>query len=179
MCGLEDRLTARAKPNFGSRVSHVAMTSAAAFWRVADPRDDDAIVEMCLDLNREDPGAHPVVAAQVRRTLEVFRAEPLRGRAAILELAGEPIGYALLVPYWSNERGGEACVVDELFVVESKRSRGYGAALFDAIEAAVVWPSPPISIELGVSPDNTRARALYERIGFEATGTNLSRRRLR
>ena len=146
-----------------------------ALWRPADARDDDSIIDMCLALNREDPGTHPVVPEQVRRTLDVFRREPARGAAIMLDVDGDRAGYAFPVSFWSNERGGEACVVDELFVIPSLRSRGHGAALFAAIEDGSAWERRPVSIELGVSASNQRARALYERLGFEVSGTSLSR----
>jgi ribosomal protein S18 acetylase RimI-like enzyme len=33
-----------------------------------------------------------------------------------------------------------------------------------------------VAVALAVTPANVRARALYERLGFTATGLNLSRR---
>lgn len=51
-------------------------------WRNATPADDDAIVEMCLALNAEDPG-EPVAETQIRRTLAELRAHPVRGKAVL------------------------------------------------------------------------------------------------
>jgi ribosomal protein S18 acetylase RimI-like enzyme len=65
--------------------------------------------------------------------------------------------------------------VDELYVVPAHRGRGHGTALFDAVEHGGLWPSPPAALGLGVTPGNARARALYERLGFKAVGTNLVR----
>jgi len=145
-------------------------------WRAARPDEDGVVVEMCLALNREDPGPTPIAADQVRRTLEVLRREPWRGRAVVLELDGRPAGYALLIACWSNELGGEVCEVDELFVTPEQRSRGYGRALFGAIERGEIWSGPAAAIALGVLPDNARARRLYERLGFVAVGTTMVRR---
>src|SRR5690349_18452139 len=85
-------------------------------WRQARPGDAEDIVSMCLALYREDPGFSPVEAEQVRKTLEVFERQPARGRAVVAAVGDRVVGYALLVPYWSNELGGEVCAVDELFV---------------------------------------------------------------
>ena len=137
-------------------------------WRLATPGDHEAIVTMCLALNREDPGPRPVGAAQVRRTLEAFEAEPVRGRAVVLEEEGAPAGYALLVSFWSNELGGEVCNVDELWVAPPLRGRGRASALLRSLMAGQgPWPAVPVAIELEVSPENPRARALYEALGFE------------
>ncbi len=139
-------------------------------WRPATPADDDAIVAMCAALNQDDPGPRPVPEAHARATLAALRAEPTRGRAVVLEArAGmaEVAGYALLVSFWSNELGGEVCNVDELYVRPAFRGRGHGTALVRAIAAGTgPWPRVPVAIELEVSPDNPRARALYEALGF-------------
>ncbi len=131
---------------------------------------------MCLELYREDPGPESVSPEQVRRTLDMLRRESWRGRAAILEIDGRPVGYALLVSFWSNELGGEVCEVDELFVARACRNQGHGQSLFETIEGGGLWPGPVVGFALGVTPGNVRARRLYERLGFAAVGTTMVRR---
>jgi len=65
-------------------------------WRLSQPNEDDVFVDMCLALNREDPGPQPVGVEQIRNTLMELRANPLRGRIAVLELDGRLDGYAFL-----------------------------------------------------------------------------------
>jgi ribosomal protein S18 acetylase RimI-like enzyme len=133
-------------------------------WRPARPEDDDAIVAMSLALYHGDP---PVTAAHVRQTLVTFRDQPIRGRALVLDVDGAPGGYAFLVSFWSNELGGEICTIDELYVGEAARSRGYATHLVEALwSTPSLWPRVPVALELEVSPANVRARALYERLGF-------------
>lgn len=135
-------------------------------WRPAEPGDDDSIVTMCLDLYSDAPG-HIVTASQVRRTLEVFRHEPLRGRVVVLDDRGRCGGYALLASFWSNELGGEICTIDELYIDASLRGQGHATALVTALRSgAAFWPERPVALELEVAPANTRARVLYERLGF-------------
>jgi GNAT superfamily N-acetyltransferase len=148
----------------------------AARWRAATAADDDAIVAMCLALFAEDPSDEPIDAARVRRTLARLRAEPVRGRAVVAERDGAPIGYAFLASFWSNEYGGELCVVDELYVVAAHRGGGIGTSLFDAVASdRALWPERPVALELEVTPDNARARALYQRLGFKAKNALLRR----
>jgi GNAT superfamily N-acetyltransferase len=110
-----------------------------------------------------------------RETLALFERDRARGRAVVLDVLGRLAGYALLVPYWSNEQGGEICEVDELYVRAEQRGEGFGSALFAAIDCGSFGAF--VGVALGVSPANSRARRLYERLGFRAVGTAMYRRR--
>lgn len=144
-------------------------------WRAARPEDGEDIVSMCLALDREDPGLAPVEAEQVRDTLALFERTPGRGRTVVAEAADGVVGYAFLVPFWSNGVGGEVCEVDELYVRPERRGEGLGSALFEAIDAGRFGAFT--ATVLGVTPGNSRARRLYERLGFRAAGTTMLRRR--
>lgn len=152
-------------------------------WRPATPADDDAVVALSLALYVEDPATDPVPAAHTRRTLEALRAQPARGQVVVLDSAGggggagTVCGFALLVSVWSNELGGEVCSIDELYVAPSARGGGHGSALLEALARAAP-PCPPgaVALALEVTPDNARARALYERLGFRGKNLHLRRR---
>jgi GNAT superfamily N-acetyltransferase len=136
-------------------------------WRLATEADDEAVVALFLALNREDAGQERVDAAQARRTLQMLRAQPLRGRAVVLDLDGLIAGYALLIAFWSNEIGGEICCVDELYVVPEARGQGHASALLQALAREQgPWPAGAVALILEVTPDNARAMAFYERLGF-------------
>jgi ribosomal protein S18 acetylase RimI-like enzyme len=146
-------------------------------WRQARPKDDDAIVEMSMALYAEDPPARPVVAAQIRATLEMFREQPVRGRVVVLDCGEASVGYAFLVSFWSNELGGEICTIDELFIEPAWRGRGFGSTLLASLESdRTLWPRRPVAFELEVSPDNDRARGLYERVGYRVKRNRTMRR---
>ena len=147
-----------------------------AMWRLAESGDDDSIVEMCLRLYDEDPGALPVHPGNMRATLAALRREPCRGRAVVLEIENQLSGYALLIAFWSNELGGSICEIDELFVVPERRNLGHGKSLFEAILQGDLWPIPIVGMALGVTPDNVRARRFYKRLGFTAVGISMVRR---
>ena len=130
---------------------------------------------MFVGLNREDPGQAPISPEHMRRTLRAFREAPSRGTAIVLEVRGGPVGYALLLPYWSNELGGACCVIDELFVSEALRGQGHATALIRALAAGVgPWPHEIVAVCLEVARLNEQARALYRRLGF--VGDNLALR---
>lgn len=138
-----------------------------AHWRPARPDDDEAVIAMSLNLYAHAPPAGGISAAQILRTLETFRHQPVRGRALVLDDQGERCGYAFLVSFWSNELGGEICTIDELYVVPDWRGHGWATVLLDTLRSGDgLWPIRPVALELEVAPANVRARALYERAGF-------------
>jgi len=142
-------------------------------WRSALPVDDEAVVELCIALNAEDPGPQPVPAQNMRRTLQELRQTPVRGRAVVLEVDSRIRGYALLVSSWSNELGGEVCTIDELYVEPEHRGSGHATRLLDGLSArSAPWLEGIVALALEVTPDNTRARRFYERIGFR--GANVA-----
>ena len=142
-------------------------------WRLAIVQDDPTIIELCLGLYREDPSPEPVDANNISRTLAMFRAEPARGKAVVLEVDGRVVGYSLLASFWSNELGGATCVIDELYVAPPFRSMGYSSALVAALRQGKLWGERPIALCLEVTPSNSRALGLYKRLGFEGKNLNL------
>lgn len=104
--------------------------------------------------------------AHIRGTLAALRETPGRGQAIVLEEDGAVVGYALLISFWSNEVGGEICVIDELYVDEAYRGRGHAKGLIQTILRGEARWAGIVGLELEVSPENQRARALYEKLGF-------------
>jgi diamine N-acetyltransferase len=131
-------------------------------WRPAVTEDDHAIVKMCAELNREDPGPRPVPEKQTWNTLIELRMNPLRGAAWVLELGGSVVGYCLLITFWSNEVGGEIATVDEIFVKKELRGQGHGKEFFELLISEKKFRA----IDLEVTPANRRARKFYESLGF-------------
>ena len=149
-------------------------------WRPASVADDDAIVGSSLALYVEDPSPeHPQPDdASVRRTLAALRAEPLRGRAVVLELDGDVCGHAFLIAFWSNELGGDVCTIDELYVAPRARGRGAASELIEALARGQLYPGA-VALQLEVTPANARALALYQRLGFAGKNVGLRRRVVR
>jgi ribosomal protein S18 acetylase RimI-like enzyme len=154
------------------------MTADLPAWRLAVAAEDDAIVELCLGLFREDPSPRDPGPAQIRRTLATYRAEPVRGRALVLATAdGALVGYAFLSSFWSNELGGEVCVIDELYVGPTARGQGHGSSLLTLLaeQPGALWPAGAVALELETTAGNHRARALYQRLGFGSKNAPLRR----
>jgi GNAT superfamily N-acetyltransferase len=142
---------------------------SAFMWRTAAHLDDPDIVEMSRHLYAEDPSPAPVPESHTLETLSILRAEPVRGRAVVLQVNDLIVGYALLISFWSNELGGEVLVIDELYVRPPYRNRGHGRALFAILAREnQLWPRQPAALEIEVTPRNERAAALYLNLGFKA-----------
>ena len=139
----------------------------AGTWRPARADEDDGVVEMSVALYGDAAAAMGITPSQVRTTLARLRSEPIRGRALVLDSRGTLAGFALLASFWSNELGGEVCVIDELYLKEDWRGFGHATALVEALKTdRSLWPAKPVAFELEVSPRNLDARRLYERLGF-------------
>lgn len=142
-------------------------------WRAATPAEDQAVSLLSLALYAEDPGGE-MSESRVLATLAALRAQPWRGRALVLAAGEVCAGFALLVACWSNEFGGELCVIDELYLIPSARGRGHASWLMNALAAPegpdpALWPSAPVALALEVSDHNEGARRLYTRLGFSPT----------
>lgn len=138
-------------------------------WRLANERDFDRIVEMNARLNAEDPSeAIPFDPTTTRRTLAELMALPVLGVATVLEIKGDVCGYALLISFWSNELGGQICVIDELYVEPEFRSRGFATQLIHSLAGgdSSIWPRQTVQLMIEAQPTNSRAKVFYERLGF-------------
>src|SRR5688572_16593943 len=139
----------------------------AGTWRLARAGEDETVAVMSMALYGDAAAGIGITPRQVHATLDRFRAEPVRGRALVLDSRGTLAGFCLLASFWSNELGGEVCVVDELYLKEDWRGCGHATALVQALKTdRSLWPLQPVAFELEVSPRNPDARRLYERLGF-------------
>lgn len=140
------------------------------------PADADAVVAMMASLYEEDASGY-VSPANFRNTVESLQRMPERGRIVVFDAPSGPcIGYAILIPYWSNEFGGSVVEVDELFVRPEFRGRGIGRAFFAWIERE--RPFGAIAIELEATPDNRTAHEFYRAMGFAKRANVLQVKRL-
>ncbi len=145
-------------------------------FRTMTADDADAVIAMMVGLYDEDVSAY-VSPVNFQHTVESLARMPDRGRIVVFDLPGEScVGYAILVPYWSNEFGGSVVEVDELFVVPAHRSHGIGRAFFAWVEAE--RPFGAMAIELEVTPGNRKAQDFYLAIGFAPRKNVLQVKRL-
>ncbi|PSQ33177.1 GNAT family N-acetyltransferase [Halobacteriales archaeon QS_9_70_65] len=93
----------------------------------------------------------------------------------VAERDGGPVGYVFLLPerlafVW------DAAVVDELYVVPERRGTGVADDLLGAATDVAREQDLPLDrLLLDVDPENDRARAFYDRHGFEPWGEIVAR----
>lgn len=141
-----------------------AQLETIRFSAMRNLEQQDEVVAMMRLLYEEDPGVRKVDDSRFPSTLEHFVSHPSAGQVVLFHEGSKLRGYAVLVPYWSNEFGGTLLFVDELFVDPGSRNRGIGRSFFRYLEQQ--RPFGPVAFGLGVNPGNSRARRLYESLGF-------------
>jgi GNAT superfamily N-acetyltransferase len=104
------------------------------FRTMSDMRDKEELLAMMRALYTEDVAASPPDLPRFPLTIEFLMAQPSRGRVILFEVQSAVRGYALLVPYWSNEFGGTVLFADELFVSPEARNRGIGRRFFQFLD---------------------------------------------
>lgn len=128
-----------------------------------NPGDRELYLQMSRAFYRSDAVLHPVPDEYLIRAFEEMMRSEAYMTGLIFELDGRPAGYALLCKTYSQEAGGLAVWVDEVYVRPEFQGRGLGSALFEALPELV----PAARYRLEIEPDNVRAEKLYRRMGFE------------
>lgn len=113
---------------------------------------------------RSDAVDHTIPDDFISRTADAVLAGTPYAAIYMLEQDGQLAGYALLALTWSQEAGGLAVWIEELYVLPQFRGQGLGSAFFRELEG--LYPSAA-RFRLEIEPDNLRARALYAKMGFE------------
>ena len=127
--------------------------------------DDEPVL---LELMREFY-AHEGLAFGRAGALEALRtlmANPALGRVWLFRVGDDVVGYTAVTVCYSLEFVGRVALVDELYVREGWRGRGIGTRALDMV-AEGCRELGVAAVRLEVDTTNTRAMALYQRMGFE------------
>ena len=126
----------------------------------AQPEDIDQIYLLCKSLiqtyERVDAIDLPKVLRWVRQKLETSIGEYM-----VIHADGQKAGY---YHFYRNEDG--LLELDDLYLFPPFQNQGIGTAVIQKCCASTTEP-----IQLYVFARNTRAVALYERLGFQITAT--------
>ena len=81
----------------------------------------------------------------------------------VLEADGGIVGYAMLAKSYSTEYGKRCIWIEDLYLLPDYRGLGIGSAFFAFVEKRY----PDSLLRLEVEEENTRARHVYEKCGFD------------
>ncbi|HUG99327.1 MAG TPA: GNAT family N-acetyltransferase [Gammaproteobacteria bacterium] len=136
--------------------------------RNAEPTDWAAIAEFnrALAAETEDKELDwDTVAGGVRKVL----GDPGKGRYFIAESGGRIVGMTMITYEWSDWRDGWIWWIQSVYVHPDFRGAGVFARLYRHIEAHAA-ESGVRAVRLYVLDGNTRARAIYARLGMRESG---------
>jgi ribosomal protein S18 acetylase RimI-like enzyme len=130
---------------------------------IAGPSDAELILDFMRDYYAFD--GHGYDREKARAALIPLLENPNFGRTWIILDGSSPVGYAAICFGYSLEWLGRDAFVDEIYLVDAYRDRGWGRRTMAFLE----HESRELGIRalhLGVTKGNHRALHLYESIGF-------------
>jgi len=141
----------------------VSEHSRSPSFRRATAADQLLLERLCRAYREADhqPLAPELVASALRAALA---GDPL-AHIWVIEAGGGPVGYLAVTIGFSIEVGGRDAFIDELYLDEAARGRGFGLRALEFAEAEC-RKLDVRRLCLEVERHNADARRLYERAGF-------------
>lgn len=132
-------------------------------FRSATDADADLLLAMMREYYTYD--GHAFDEPRARVAVLTFLRDPSFGRAWLICDQQTPVGYVVLTFGYSLEYLGQDAFIDELYLRESHRGRGWGRKTLDFVEEQA-RASEIRSIHLEVVRRNDTAKEVYRRAGF-------------
>ena len=126
--------------------------------------DIEIITQMMQDFYAIDN--YPMDVEVTKTLFQEFISNEHLGKSWLIYSENEIVGYIILTFIFSFEYGGKIAFVDELFIQETARGKGFGKEAIQFIQQEV----PKLSLKLlylEVEPHNENAQKLYLAHDFE------------
>lgn len=128
-------------------------------------KDREIFLQLARAMYTSDAVLEPIPEEYHERTFEELMRSDEYAEAYLLEWEGKVAGYALTAKTFSQEAGGIVVWVEELYIIETFRSKGLGREFFQYLEEHI---DPKVKrLRLETELENDRARKLYGRLGFK------------
>ena len=127
--------------------------------------DKKTYMEMAREFYHSDAVLHPVPDTYFERTADEALRSDVYAEIFLFECENEAAGYGLIAKTYSQEAGGMVWWIEEVYVREAFRSKGIGREFFEYLDK--VKGSAVTRMRLEVEEDNTRAVALYKKLGYK------------
>lgn len=135
--------------------------------RSAGQADVPALVSLMQGFYAE--AGFPLPAGPAEAAFATLLSAPHLGAVWLAERDGRAVGHVVLTVAFSMEYGGLRGFIDDLYVQQSDRGRGTGAALLAAARAGAVERGlRALCVETGLA--DHPARSLYARAGYADSG---------
>ena len=126
--------------------------------------DKAAFMAMAKEFYSSKAVAHDIDVKIIEATFNTAINEPHLLRAFIIEDDGSPVGFALTPFYYATEVGGIVVLLEDIYVDETCRGKGFGSKFIEFMEKE--YPAAK-RFHLEVAEENTRAIGLYKKLGYE------------
>lgn len=126
--------------------------------------DIEIITQMMQDFYAIDN--YPMDIEVAKTLFQEFISNENLGKSWLIYSENEIVGYIILTFIFSFEYGGKIAFIDELFIKETARGKGFGKEVIRFIQQEV----PKLSLKLlylEVEPHNENAQKLYLAHDFE------------
>lgn len=133
-------------------------------YRTYRPADHTIVVGCIKNFYKEYSGTI-FMDHDIENTIESLFNHSDRGTIIVFENDNVIIGYSLLINFWSNEYKGNILYIDEIYVLPEYRSQGIGSRFVKYIINSKF--NNYVALHLEVSPQNKKAKKLYEQLGFK------------
>lgn len=122
-------------------------------------------IEMVEDFYNSDAVIHKIPKENILKAYNVFiNKEDSSIRILILKDDNEVVGYSVLALYHSLEAGGKVLWIEEIYLKENARGKGYFSLYFKFIEKEYDFVK---RIRLEATKENKDAIKMYLKKGFE------------
>jgi len=132
-------------------------------FRLATPDDAELLLDFMRDYYAFD--GHHYERESARAALLEMLINPAFGLAWLILDSVTPVGYVVLCFGYSLEYLGRDAFIDEFYLIESHRGRGWGRKTFEFVRAQAQLQNVR-AIHLEVVRRNTAAREFYRKLGF-------------
>jgi hypothetical protein len=143
------------------------LVTTKATYRLVTPVDLPGLLSLAAACSQEERRGERARERMVATVRELDR-HKLKGSVLVFEKDEFLVGYCILVPSWSNERGGTIISVDELYVATAHREHGLEEDFIALLQKVAPQDCVGIRVELG---RGARRRAdAYRKLGFRESG---------
>ena len=127
------------------------------------PADKEEFLTLSRAFYQSDAVLHEIDESCHQNAFEEMMRSDVYLLGYLLKCDGKTAGYAVLNKMFMREVGGHVVWIEELYVIPEFQGKGLGRAFFAWLEEHI----PAVRYRLEAEPDNRRAMALYQRLGYE------------